>query len=48
MADDRGSVPTSYLLKDDPYVKTVVESGETLITQTGSDLYGCLVAFGDR
>ena len=33
MADDRGSIPTSYLLKDDPYVKTVVESGETLITR---------------
>jgi diguanylate cyclase (GGDEF)-like protein len=32
VADDRGSIPTSYLLKDDPYVKMVVESGETLIT----------------
>src|SRR5271170_5755575 len=33
VADDRGSIPTSYLLKDDPYVKTVVESGQTLITR---------------
>ena len=33
VADDRGTIPTSYLLKDDPYVKTVVESGETLITR---------------
>ena len=33
VADDRGSIPTSYLLKDDPYVKTVVESGETLVTR---------------
>lgn len=32
VADDRGSVPTSYLLKDDPYVRTVVDSGEALIT----------------
>ena len=32
VADDRGTIPTSYLLKDDPYVRTVVESGETLVT----------------
>jgi diguanylate cyclase (GGDEF)-like protein len=32
VADDRGSIPTSYLLKDDPYVRTVVDSGEALIT----------------
>ncbi len=33
LADDRGSIPTSYLLKDDPYVQTVVDSGEALITR---------------
>ncbi len=33
LVDDRGSVATSYLLKDDPYVKTVVDSGESLITR---------------
>jgi diguanylate cyclase (GGDEF)-like protein len=32
VADDRGSVPTSYLLKDDPYVRTVVDSGKALVT----------------
>jgi diguanylate cyclase (GGDEF)-like protein len=32
VADDRGSVPTSYLLKDDPYVRTVIDSGEALVT----------------
>jgi diguanylate cyclase (GGDEF)-like protein len=32
VVDDRGSIPTSYLLKDDPYVKTVVDNGEALIT----------------
>jgi diguanylate cyclase (GGDEF)-like protein len=31
VADDRGSDPTSYLLKDDPYVKTVVASGQALV-----------------
>ena len=29
VADGRGTVPTSYLLKDDPYVKAVVDNGET-------------------
>ena len=33
VVDDRGSIPTSYLLKDDPYVKTVLDSGEALITR---------------
>ncbi len=33
VVDDRGSVATSYLLKDDPYVKMVIESGEPLITK---------------
>jgi diguanylate cyclase (GGDEF)-like protein len=31
VADGRGTVPTSYLLKDDPYVKAVVENGEPLV-----------------
>jgi diguanylate cyclase (GGDEF)-like protein len=33
IADDRGSIPTSYLLKDDPYVGGVIESGETLVAK---------------
>jgi diguanylate cyclase (GGDEF)-like protein len=33
IADDRGSVPTSYLLKDDPYVQTVLDSGRPLLTR---------------
>ena len=33
IADDRGSTPTSYLLKDDPYVRAVIDSGEPLITR---------------
>ncbi len=33
IADDRGSIPTSYLLKDDPYVQTVIDSGQPLITR---------------
>jgi len=33
LADDRGSVPTSYLLKDDPYVRKVVDTGEELVTR---------------
>ena len=33
LADDRGSVPTSYLLKDDPYVGKVVDTHEELITR---------------
>jgi diguanylate cyclase (GGDEF)-like protein len=33
VVDDRSSVATSYLLKDDPYVKMVVDSGEPLITK---------------
>jgi diguanylate cyclase (GGDEF)-like protein len=33
LADDRGSVPTSYLLKDDPYVGKVVDTGEELVTR---------------
>jgi diguanylate cyclase (GGDEF)-like protein len=32
VTDDRGSIPTSYLLKDDPYVKRVLDSGEALST----------------
>jgi diguanylate cyclase (GGDEF)-like protein len=32
VVDDRGSVPSSYLLKDDPYVQTVLDSGRPLLT----------------
>jgi diguanylate cyclase (GGDEF)-like protein len=32
LADGRNTLPTSYLLKDDPYVKAVVDNGETLVT----------------
>jgi diguanylate cyclase (GGDEF)-like protein len=33
IADEHGSVPTSYLLKDDPYVGGVIDSGETLVAK---------------
>ena len=33
IADGRGTVPTSYLLKDDPYVKAVVDNGERVVTK---------------
>ncbi len=33
LADGRGTLPTSYLLKDDPYVKVVVDNGEALVTR---------------
>jgi diguanylate cyclase (GGDEF)-like protein len=33
VADGLGTLPTSYLLKDDPYVKAVVGSGEVLVTR---------------
>ena len=33
VADDRGTPPTSYLLKDDPYVRSVVDNGEPLVTR---------------
>ncbi len=33
VADGRGTAPTSYLLKDDPYVKAVVDNGEPLVTR---------------
>ncbi len=33
VADDRGTIPTSYLLKDDPYVREVIGSGEPLVTR---------------
>jgi len=33
LADDRGSIPTSYLLKDDPYVRMVIDTGEPLVTR---------------
>jgi diguanylate cyclase (GGDEF)-like protein len=33
IADGRGTIPTSYLLKDDPYVKAVVDNGERLVTR---------------
>ncbi len=48
LADDRGSVPTSYLLKDDPYVRKVLDTGEDSGHPTGSDLHGCVIALGHR
>ena len=33
VADGRNTVPTSYLLKDDPYVRAVVDNGEPLVTR---------------
>jgi diguanylate cyclase (GGDEF)-like protein len=33
VADGRGTVPTSYLLKDDPYVRAVVDSLEPLVSK---------------
>jgi diguanylate cyclase (GGDEF)-like protein len=33
LVDDRGSIPTSYLLKDDPYVRAVIDTGAPLITR---------------
>jgi diguanylate cyclase (GGDEF)-like protein len=33
LADARGTVPTSYLLKDDPYVRAVVDNGEPLVAR---------------
>ena len=33
VADGRGTVPTSYLLKDDPYVRSVVDTSELLVTR---------------
>jgi diguanylate cyclase (GGDEF)-like protein len=33
LADGRNTRPTSYLLKDDPYVKAVVDSGGPLVTR---------------
>jgi diguanylate cyclase (GGDEF)-like protein len=33
VADGRNTLPTSYLLKDDPYVKAVVDNGEPLFTR---------------
>jgi len=33
VVDGRNTVPTSYLLKDDPYVQEVVENGEPLVTR---------------
>jgi diguanylate cyclase (GGDEF)-like protein len=33
LADDLGSIPTSYLLKDDPYVRMVMDSGQPLNTR---------------
>jgi diguanylate cyclase (GGDEF)-like protein len=40
VVDDRGSIPTSYLLKDDPYVRTVVDNGEALITRVDRSSMG--------
>jgi diguanylate cyclase (GGDEF)-like protein len=40
VVDDRGSITTSYLLKDDPYVRTVVDNGEALITRVDRSSMG--------
>ena len=40
VVDDRGSIATSYLLKDDPYVKKVIDSGESLITKVARTSMG--------
>jgi diguanylate cyclase (GGDEF)-like protein len=40
VADGRGTVPTSYLLKDDPYVKAVVDNGELLVTRVDRSAMG--------
>ena len=38
--DDRGSIPTSYLLKDDPYVRQVIDSGAPLVTSVDRTTMG--------
>ncbi len=40
VVDDRGSIPTSYLLKDDPYVRTVIDTGEALVTRVDRTAMG--------
>ncbi len=40
LVDDRGSVPTSYLLKDDPYVHQVIDSGRPLVTRVDRTAMG--------
>jgi diguanylate cyclase (GGDEF)-like protein len=40
VADGRGTLPTSYLLKDDPYVKAVVDNGESLVTRVDRSSMG--------
>jgi diguanylate cyclase (GGDEF)-like protein len=40
LADGRGSIPTSYLLKDDPYVREVLDSGAPLVTRVDRTTMG--------
>jgi diguanylate cyclase (GGDEF)-like protein len=40
VADGLGTVPTSYLLRDDPYVKAVVDNGEPLVTKVDRTAMG--------
>ena len=40
VADDRGSVPSSSLLKDDPYVSEVLESKKPLVTELDRAIMG--------
>ena len=40
LVDDRGSIPTSYLLKDDPYVHQVIDSGAPLVTRVDRTAMG--------
>ncbi len=40
LVDDRGSIPTSYLLKDDPYVRQVIDSGAPLVTRVDRTAMG--------
>ena len=48
VADDRGTIPTSYLLKDDPYVRAVIESGEPLVTRLDRTAMGASLRSVDR
>ncbi len=40
LVDGRGSVPTSYLLKDDPYVRQVLDTGAPLVTKVDRTAMG--------
>ena len=48
VADGRGTVPTSYLLKDDPYVQGGRRQRRAAGHPGGPDLHGCDIALGHR